>query len=623
MLTPTMVSFNLADPLSLDLSYRVGVSNAIADLSGELLDSSTATFMLAPGGDTSIFPPRAFPVGYGPSFAASGDVNGDTHLDFVVSNAEDGTISVLLGEGDGTFQDQRVFFAGDTPRGLTLGDFDNDTRVDVAVTLQNEDAILVLYGDGSGSFGVGPGGSAITVTGDAPVSVASGELNGDGIPDLAVVNRDSGTISILFPQMNRTLGIGPNLPVGGSPSSAPLGELTGDVLLDLAVTDDVANTLSIYTGLGSGNFDLLPRGGSGFPTGLNPVHVGIGDLDNDKDLDLITANKSGNSVSVFLNSPGGPARGFGGIEIPVGTDPTYTGIGDLDNDKDLDGISANTGGDSLTPVRQGPAGTFMATDSIPTGNQPVFVEIADVNGDGVQDIVTVLAREAENNRGALVVRLGGEENTPGGQIQIDTAPLPVALALADVGGSPSLDLIVASADFPSEVNVSFGDGTGGFTPGPTLTAPAQIREMVVGEVIGTEEDADILVRVIEKENTIYVFENNGDGTFAPPVLVGIGGSHGHRRSDPRRGRQRDHRLAIRHRLDLRAYLQHQRSDPCTRELFAGLDDRARIELRRSRHRRRRQRRWPQGHRARRLQRHVRRRFPRLHRGDPGLFRSAG
>ncbi len=510
IVSPTVVEYRLDSPFVPELSYSATLSNAIADLSGELLPLIKNTFTLAPPSNTSIFPPRTFPVGFGPEYAAHADMNNDGEIDFVVSNAADGTMSVLLGNGDGTFLPHIVSFAGNTPRGFALGDFDNDGNTDAAVALEGEGAVAVLYGDGAGNLGLGVNGATFAVTGAAPVAVASGRLDNDVIPDLAVVNSGSQTVSILLPRADRTLGISPVVTVGGVPSSAAIGELTGDTLLDLAVTNEAGNTVTIFEGLGDGTFSALSRGAGVLPTGDAPVFVGIGDLDNDKDFDLYTANKGGGSTTVFTNLGFTRGAGFAAQEVGVGDGAVFVGIGDLDNDKDLDLATADRAADSVTPVKQGPAGNYASDPAIDSGDAPVYAAIVDVNNDGETDVVTVLSRDGSARRGALVVRLGGADEGIEGQQQFAAPSSPSHIVIADIGSGAALDMIIAGGGDTPEVRILRGLGDGDFVQDTGVSLPSTALDLAVANVVD-EGRRDILVSVGGELNETLIYSNTVKG----------------------------------------------------------------------------------------------------------------
>jgi hypothetical protein len=136
--------------------------------------------------------PLAFDSGPNPYSVAVGDFNGDGIPDLALANAESNTVSVLLGNGDGTFLPAQSYPAGSSPTSVAVGDFNGDGIQDLAVA--NYDGVSVLLGKGDGTFLPAVGYYA----GLDPLSVAVGDFNGDGTPDLAVANYFSNSVRVLL-----------------------------------------------------------------------------------------------------------------------------------------------------------------------------------------------------------------------------------------------------------------------------------------------------------------------------------------------------------------------------------------------------------------------------------------
>src|SRR5260370_2965783 len=134
--------------------------------------------------DVSFIARRDFDTaGVSPVSVAVGDVNGDGVQDLVIANFGSNNVSVLLGNGDGTFQGARNFAAGASPNSVAVGDFNGDGVQDLAVAnLTAANNVSVLLGNGDGSF---QAPQAFPTGGLGPRSVAVGDFNGDGVPDLA------------------------------------------------------------------------------------------------------------------------------------------------------------------------------------------------------------------------------------------------------------------------------------------------------------------------------------------------------------------------------------------------------------------------------------------------------
>ena len=192
-----------------------------------------------------------------PSSVAIGDLNGDDNLDLAVatqvwlSPVVRGNVSVLLGNGDGTFQpavQYRVDGVGENPSSLAIGDLDGDDNLDLAVANGYGGTVSVLLGNGDGTFQVAVNYGA----GDGPSSVAIGDLDGDDYPDLAVANGDfySYTVSVLLGNGDGTFQDAVNYGAGDAPSSVAIGDLDGDDYPDLAVANNGDYNVSVLINTG-------------------------------------------------------------------------------------------------------------------------------------------------------------------------------------------------------------------------------------------------------------------------------------------------------------------------------------------------------------------------------------
>src|SRR5712691_2992927 len=122
-----------------------------ADLAIANRDSGTVSILLS-NGDGTFQPQTTFVVGMQPSSIAIGDFNGDQKLDLTVTNEADATVSILLGNGDGTFQPQKTFATGGGPQSVITGDFDRDGKIDLAVANSTDSTISILLSNGDGTF---------------------------------------------------------------------------------------------------------------------------------------------------------------------------------------------------------------------------------------------------------------------------------------------------------------------------------------------------------------------------------------------------------------------------------------------------------------------------------------
>src|SRR5215467_14580046 len=248
-------------------------------------------------GQTPLFSPQTEYVAAsknGPSSIAVGDFNGDGKLDLAVCNFGDWNIYVLLGNGDGTFQAARsVYFAsgGGFPWYVVTADFNGDGRLDLAVSNYGDNSLSVLLGNGDGTFQA----PQTTPVGTNPAQVVVGDFNGDGKPDLAVSSVANGTVSVLLGKGDGTFLPPLVAPVGANPWYFAVGDFNGDGKLDLAVSDygcpldcnsSPSNTVTVLLGNGDGTFLPAPS----LTVGNGPAGVAVGDFNGDGRQDLAVAN---------------------------------------------------------------------------------------------------------------------------------------------------------------------------------------------------------------------------------------------------------------------------------------------------------------------------------------------
>jgi hypothetical protein len=156
------------------------------------------------------------------------DFNGDGNLDLAVLNGGSNTLTVLLGNGDGTFTAAASPATGNNPSAIAVGDFNGDGKADLAVTDSASNTVTILLSNGDGTFTA----AASPATGNNPGSVAVGDFNGDGNLDLAVANQVG--VTILLGKGDGTFAAGSSLAITG-PDTIAVGDFNGDGIADLAV----------------------------------------------------------------------------------------------------------------------------------------------------------------------------------------------------------------------------------------------------------------------------------------------------------------------------------------------------------------------------------------------------
>jgi hypothetical protein len=438
-----------------DGQLDLAVANFASNTVSVLLNQTT------PGASPPQFrPPQTFATGSGPRALAIADVNGDGRPDLIVANSGSDTVSVLLnqtppGATVPTFAPQQTFAAGAGPVSVAVGSLTGDGRPDLIVADVNASSVSVLLNQ------TAPGATTLTfspaqtfATQAAPRAVVTGDLNGDGRPDLVVANADADTVSVLLnqtPPGATVLSFSPQqtFAAGSDPTAVAVGDLNGDGRPDLAVADvgsDAVSVLLNQTPPGASTPSFAPQ--QTFATGTAPVAVGIADVNQDRSPDLVVANEGSSSISVLLNqtAPGATAPSLVAQQtFAAGRMPASVLVGDLNGDGQPDLIETSVYANTLAVLtNQAQATTdtaaFAPAQSLTTRGPALAV--ADVNGDGRPDLIIA-------NQSAVSVLLN---QTAPGATTLSFAPpqtcatglFPYSVAVGDVNGDGLPDLVVAN-----------------------------------------------------------------------------------------------------------------------------------------------------------------------------------
>jgi len=336
-------------------------------------------------------------TGAAPWAEATGDLNGDGIPDLVVTTLNSSTLTILLGNGDGTFRSVAGPNVGVGAYCVGIGDFNGDGKLDIAVGNNAGTALTILLGNGDGTFRPM---ATHPIAGGLPESIAVADLNGDGKPDLVVSNYSGPMFSILLGNGDGTFTPAPgNVPNGSECWSVSIGDYDGDGIPDLAVTSN-NSTVTIFLGNGDGTFTQL---GSPISVGLWPASIVSADLNGDGTLDLAVSNMSGGTVTILLGSGHGTFTQAPNSPISVGSSPSSITAGDFNQDGKPDLAVSNYYGNNITVLFGNGDGTFtLAATSPATGNAPYTIASADFDGDGVPDLAT--ANDGASTTGVFLTR---------------------------------------------------------------------------------------------------------------------------------------------------------------------------------------------------------------------------
>jgi hypothetical protein len=412
--------------------------------------NSDGVNILVGNGDGSFSYGGQFTTGDGSTAVVAGDFNKDGRVDLAVvnngigttfnSNLSPGNVSLLLGNGDATFQSSRNFPAGFRPTSLASADFNNDGMADV-VAGNFSGSLQILNGAGGGNFA-----AAASYPIDASImGVAIGDFNRDGKLDLAVAGtHTTDGAYVLLGNGDGTFSAPSMYLAGVSPSSIAIADLNHDGLLDLVLGNYISNaqgTVNVLLGRGDGTF-ASPLS---FPVGKHTTSVAIGDFNADGKPDIVATNFLSGGVTVLLGNGDGSFQKA--VSYRTGSGPRSVAVADLNGDGKLDLVIANSRTEKVSVLIGNGDGTFKKAVNFAAEHKPNAVAVTDVNGDGKLDVVTTLSYTASHGNGSMAVLLGNGDGTLQEPTYYGTGLLPRSLVVADFNGDGRPD--VATGNYTS------------------------------------------------------------------------------------------------------------------------------------------------------------------------------
>ena len=339
------------------------------------------------------FPSSPETVGDQPRAVIAADLDDDGDQDLATANRSSDNVTILRNSGTGNYVQPASSpeSAGDQAFSLVAADLDGDTDQDLAVANFAAGSVTILRNNGSGNFT--PAASSPETVGNSPSSVAASDLDDDGDQDLAVANLLSNNVTILKNTGTGNFNEPASSPegVGSQPISLAAGNLDGDGDDDLAVASQGSGDVTILRNNGSGNFlepASSPEGAGGFPASVVAT-----DLDGDTDRDLAVANAGSIDLTVLRNNGSGNFVEPASSPEPIGGSPISVTSADFDDDGDQDVAVANNASSDVTVLRNNGLANFVqpASSPEPAGNTPFSVTAADLDADLDADLAVANA----------------------------------------------------------------------------------------------------------------------------------------------------------------------------------------------------------------------------------------
>lgn len=436
-----------------------------------------------------------------------GDVNGDGKPD-IVTNGDLG-YSVLLGNGDGTFQAPQSFSTADALDSVQLVDLNRDGHPDLVLSPTSDDRLVVMINNGSGVF-INPH-TYYVGKGTQGHTFGFHDFNGDGYPDLVVSNAVNADLTV---QLNNGDGTF-NTPISTDatrPTAVVAADVNGDGKIDL-ITGNGDDTIGVQFGNGDGTFQ--PK--QSYPTGPVPLRIVVADLNGDGHPDIIEISLT--ELEIWLNDGHGAFTFANSYPVPAQVGDIV--VSDLNGDHIPDIAITYMGSQDITVWYGTGGGAFTASKVIPhslnTLGAALGIGIADVNGDGKQDLVVSYG-------GEVGVYLGNGDGSYQPAIVYQVGVNGASdLTLADMNGDGHIDILVTGG-------ILYGNGDGTFQPWEEWvfgTTGISAADLFTYNALGTDSvrtkvvdiNGDGLPDIVTMNSTdsVSIFLQNSNHLFQPPI----------------------------------------------------------------------------------------------------------
>jgi len=479
--------------------------------------------------ESIIFSPSRidYPVGNNPWSLTSGDFNNDGKIDIAVANKENDNLTILTGNGDGTFINTNSFDVGDQPLVIISSLLNGDDYPDLITSNFSGGNVSVLLGNGDGTFQTAVNyNSGITTR-----YVITADFNEDGYNDLAVSNRDNCTISILTGNGDGTFNAATQSSTGQiKPRFLVTGFFNNDTLIDLAfnhaeTVELRSDLVGVLPGNGDGTFgNVIVSNIDIISTYRNANSIAAGDFNEDEIPDLIigvdaSGGEESDYISILLGNGDGSFSNAPLLDLGEdGENPLFINSYFFNNDNHQDFLITGSTGSILSVYTGNGDATFNLDGYYSTAKWPRWITINDFNDDFNMDIATV--NEGSVTGGTTSIFLGDGEGSfiLSPTSAVDTFQSFTGVA-EDLNRDGKIDLAVANWGFSNAtdgvLSILNGNGDGTFNQSYSYTI-GKAAKVVIAEKFNNDDYPDLAL-VQDRSHNVAVLINNGDGSFQGAV----------------------------------------------------------------------------------------------------------